>query len=623
MTESHTLQTLLESLPGFVGRRAVGARATFGTRWWSFEQLYRNSLYAAHLLAQCKLRKGDRVVLYAPVCPEWTALLLGCALRGLIPVIIDANASTDTLRATALEVSARLVVFTAGQDIEAMACPMLRVDDMETPSELALDVAALRVPISGVDPAIEYTCCNPIVRSWISTHREVMEQIEQPGQRASEQGGRTSSTVIAAFPHLGSQWMSNVLSSLQIGKPVLFSRSSSPHHLLRVLHSGVASRLVASRAIVDSVEAYILAKQRSAPGKGSGKALFRRTVDPSLSSVLISDGGLRPNSREFWERNGVRVLEGTASSCLSAEELQCEPTNLDEIVQDSDSPRRAARLVRYIESNLSVGQLSTVREFLKTLPLDSIEQAEVMAMLLDSSVPDAEEALNEEDGIAVRSHWRHKAPAWQFSFAGTALRGIVSPTFRRLVLRIVLRERVTGCERLQGLSGPLIFALRRSDRRHPVEFLAVVKALPPSLGRRVMLGVSDRPFFESHFYRRPGDTWLYRFFVGWVAMFGLPCVFPYALLESALSHGFEEICCWADRGYYPLVTWSPAMARLATELQATVIPVRLRGRSKGWWNAEVQVHFGIPRRNLPFADEGFTHLDVEAGLRATWPEVAC
>jgi hypothetical protein len=156
-----------------------------------------------------------------------------------------------------------------------------------------------------------------------------------------------------------------------------------------------------------------------------------------------------------------------------------------------------------------------------------------------------------------------------------------------------------------------------------VEFLAVVKALPPSLGRRVMLGVSDRPFFESHFYRRPGDTWLYRFFVGWVAMFGLPCVFPYALLESALSHGFEEICCWADRGYYPLVTWSPAMARLATELQATVIPVRLRGRSKGWWNAEVQVHFGIPRRNLPFADEGFTHLDVEAGLRATWPEVAC
>lgn len=619
MTDSYTLQTLLESLPTFVGRRAVGARATFGTRWWSFEQLYRNSLYAVHLLAQCKLRKGDRVVLYAPVCPEWTALLLGCTLRGLVPVIIDANASTETLRAIAAEVSAQLVIFTAGQDIEAMACPLLRVDDMETPSKLALDVAALRIPISGVDPAIEYTCCDPIVRSWISTHREVMEQMEQMGQRASEQGERTSLTVVAAFPQSGSQWMSSVLSSLRIGKPVLFSQSSTPHHLLRAVRSSTASRLVATRAVVDSVEAYILAKQRSVPAK----ALFRRAAGPSLNSAVIIDGCLRPKSREFWERAGVRVLEGTASSSLSAEELQREPINLHEVVQDRDSPRRAARLVRYIESNLSVGQLSTVRRFLKTLPLDSIEQAEVMAILLDSSVPDAEEALNEEDGIAVRSPWRHKAPAWQFSFTGTALRGIVSPIFRRLMLRIVLRERATGFERLQDLSGPLIFALRRSDRRHPVEFLAVVKSLPPSLGRRVMLGVSDRPFFESHFYRRPGDTWLYRLFVGWVAMFGLPCVFPYTLLESALSHGFEEICCWADRGYHPLVTWSPAMARLATELQATVIPVRLRGRSRGWWNAEVQVHFGVPRRNLPFADAGFTHLDVEAGLRATWPEAAC
>jgi hypothetical protein len=620
MCESSPLLTLLESLPGFAGRRAVGVRATFGTRWWSFEQLYRSSLYAAHLLAQCKLDAGDRVVLYAPVCPEWIALLLGCALRGLIPVIIDANASAETLRAITDEVAARLVVFTAGQNIEAMACPLLRLDNMEASSELPLDIATLRVSTSSVDTTIQYACSDLIVHLLASSPVKIMDQLGQPAPHTSEQRNRTSTTVVTALSQPNPEWMSHILSSLRIGKPVLFSPSSTPHHLLRVVRTGAASMLVTSSAVIDSLEVFLLTKQESA----RTKVLFRRAVGPSLSSVVISNGCLRADSREFWKRNEVHVAESTPSSCSSAQEpQQLESISLDEIVGDRDSPRRSARLVRYIESNLPIGQLRTVRDFLRTLPLDSIEQAEVMAMLLDSPLLDAEKALKEEDSISVRSHWKHQAPAWQRSFAGTALRGIVSPVFRRLVFRAFLRERVTGVEHLRGLSGPMIFALRRSDRRHPVEFLAVVKALPSSLGRRVMLGVSDRPFFESHFYRRPGDTWLYRFLVGVVAMFGLPCVFPYVLLESALSHGFEEICCWADRGYYPLVTWSPAMARLATELQATVVPVRLRGRSRGWRNAEVRVHFGAPRRNLPFADAGLTHLEVEAGLRATWPEGVC
>jgi hypothetical protein len=198
----------------------------------------------------------------------------------------------------------------------------------------------------------------------------------------------------------------------------------------------------------------------------------------------------------------------------------------------------------------------------------------------------------------------------------------VSPIFRRLILAFVARVRVTGLDRLDGLKGPIFFASRRSDRRHPAEFLGVVRALPPRLARRVMVGVSDRPFLESHFYRRPGDSLPYRLLISWVALFGLPSVMPYALLESALSHGFEEICDWAARGYHPLVTWSPAMALLATEVQATVIPVRLRGRSRGWWNTEVFVQFGVPRQILPFADPGFTYLDVETGLRAPLPEVA-
>ncbi|MGH9607191.1 MAG: AMP-binding protein [Terracidiphilus sp.] len=628
MIESPTLQDWLDSLPRFGKRRAVGLRSNFGTRWWTFSRLYRSTLYAAHLLTECNLSAGDRVLLFAPISPEWLALLLGCVWRGLVPVTCDSSASLDRMAGIVRSVSTRLVLFTAGQNIEAVDCPLLRIADLEPPADWTADAARLRVAVSIDDTAIEHAECGQTQPAAFSSHRDLLEQIVRFARRTSfPTRSRNAPTVVPASPHPTPVWVAALLSSLHAGAPALCAQSAAPHHVLRIAKSAGESRLVASSALLNSLEEFIV-QQSPTPSR----AAYRAILGPSLETLIVSGRPLSESSLRFWQRLGMRIVDSGPTPALFNEDvhnenlhnkdLQARQSPLKEILQDRDSPARAAKLAAYIESNLPSAPLADMRRFLQSLPLDSIEQAEVMALLLSSPAIDAEAALNSEDGAELRSRWKHKAPGWQSTTAGVILRGIVSPIFRRLILAAVVRVRITGLDRLHGLTGPIFFASRRSDRRHPVEFLAVVKALPPRLARRVMVAVSDRPFLESHFYQRPGDSWAYRLLIGWVAVCGLPSVMPYALLESALSHGLEEICDWAGRGYCPLVTWSPAMARLATEVQATVVPVRLRGRSRGWWSAEVLIQFGVPRRILPFADPGFTHLDVETGLRAPLPGVA-
>lgn len=603
MTGPPTLRTLMEQLPTFGERRAAGVRASFGTRWWTCTQLYCNSLYAAHLFQERSLRAGDRVVLYAPLCPEWIALFMGCVWRGLVVVPLDARASLNDLKATAKNSSAKLVVFTAGQAIDAIGCPLLRIDNLEAPRGLVLDAAELRVSVGNNDTAIEDASHDDGGRTLTATHAELLEQVDRMTQQCLLPGRVRRSAALVASLQANAGCIPAILFSLMAGEPVLFVESAAPHHVLRSADAIESGRLIASSALLHSLEELLVSRQAS----------FR--------TVIVSDRGMRSQSREFWQRCGIRVVESTAASTTFTDHSQCDPIYLDDILKESDSPARAAKLVDYIESNFPDAPIATVREFVRTLPIESIEQAEVVALLLASSAIDIESALNAEDSIVVRSRWKHRAPDWQSSRVGSILRTIVSPIFRRFVLGIVLHGRVTGLNHLRDLSGPLFFALRRSDRRHPVEFLSVVKALPPRLGRRVMFGVSDRPFFESHFYRRPSDSWLYRLFVGSVALLGLPSVLPYVLFESGLSHGFEEMCSWVNRGYCPLVTWTPAMARLATEVQATIVPIRLRGQWNSWWNANVQVHFGVPRRTLPFANADFTYLDIEGGFRDALPEV--
>ena len=109
-SDPSTLQSLVEGLPAFGRRRAVGLREDLGLRWWTYERLHRAAHRAAAVLQRAGIGKGDCVVLRAANSPEWTAFFLGAMLRGATVAPIDHDAPPEFIERIVSTVEAKAFV---------------------------------------------------------------------------------------------------------------------------------------------------------------------------------------------------------------------------------------------------------------------------------------------------------------------------------------------------------------------------------------------------------------------------------------------------------------------------------------------------------------------------------
>ena len=329
----------------------------------------------------------------------------------------------------------------------------------------------------------------------------------------------------------------------------------------------------------------------------------------------------------------VRSPAASAEPALASEPA-VERTTVERILEQPDSHARIGGLAAYLRRTEPNATEQQLRARARQFDLDSIEEAELFLLLGQNgersaeqappsaadipAFPDSDSLVNDADS-ALKPPPRSKAPlaspAWQYSIAGPVARSIVGTIFRGIVLPLMLRIKVTGREKLARLdrrAGPIIFTAHRPDREHPVEFLALIRALPWRLKRRVMILMGDRPMLETHFYRKPEDSTLFRLYVSAMVTVGMPAVLPFVLFGGGMTTGLEEADFWMARGFHPLVTWSRAIARLAAETQATVVPVRLGGKRTGWWSSCVEVHFEEPVRLYPFGGDAQAFIQLES-----------
>ena len=138
---SHTLQELVWQLPRFGDRPAVGLRQTFGLRWWSYRRLYTESVRVAGWLRARGLPPGAHLILWAPNGPEWVSWLLGAAMRGVVVVPADENASPELVQRLAQTVGAALLVHGPQQDAAAL----------ELPAQLLYDIGAKTAPRTSLE----------------------------------------------------------------------------------------------------------------------------------------------------------------------------------------------------------------------------------------------------------------------------------------------------------------------------------------------------------------------------------------------------------------------------------------------------------------------------------------
>jgi hypothetical protein len=300
--------------------------------------------------------------------------------------------------------------------------------------------------------------------------------------------------------------------------------------------------------------------------------------------------------------------------------------SLRECIAEPDWRRRLDRVSHYLAETSSGKTLWDMAGELRELGLDSMDLIQIAArkdeLRGDSSGTFVEQvsfaqAVPAATAAGVRPQ-KESPPRWQHWPGLTALRTVVRTLFLDPVLAFRLRITTEGLSNLANVRAPCILALHVEDRRRPSDYLAVYRAAPNHLARRLLLVMRSNPPDGFAPYLHPGTVsgatpgWPYRMLLAALFHLGLPLVFPFALFPASTTRstmlGLAHAATGIERGCCPVVVWGAGSALLAAETRCPVIPVRLRGANVRF-GAPFEVPPGMDHRTLAAAvDRMFSEL---------------
>lgn len=94
----------------YKNRTAIKIRPRFRTVSWTYSDLFRHSALVAQLLEREGIRKGDKVLLWAPNSHLWTASFFGIQLKGAVAVPVSFQNTAGFVRKIIGQTGARLIV---------------------------------------------------------------------------------------------------------------------------------------------------------------------------------------------------------------------------------------------------------------------------------------------------------------------------------------------------------------------------------------------------------------------------------------------------------------------------------------------------------------------------------
>jgi long-chain acyl-CoA synthetase len=337
-TDLQSLQSIIERLPSFGRREAVGLRQEFGVRWWSYRRLHEESYGVARLLRELGLERGDKILLWASNSPEWVSVLFGAALRGIIVVPIDEASQPDFVGRIAQQVEAKLLVHGPEQNCQILSLPSLSIYSLKTETisvkESTID-KNLAVDINPDETAlILYTSgTTNEPRGVVLTHRNLISQVMRFRRwRWLLRFVKFRLLALTPLSHVFGMLI-GLCVPLSVGLSVLYVRSMSAAHLIRT----IKDYRIALLATVPRLLQLLGKAVRQRPSgrrkitfeeelRGIRRAWWRRHITfirgrailgQKFSVILVGGATLPREDEQFW-RDGYILVQGYGSTETTA-----------------------------------------------------------------------------------------------------------------------------------------------------------------------------------------------------------------------------------------------------------------------------------------------------------------
>jgi len=385
--ERTTIDQLIEDLAALGSRPAVGLRLDLGLRWWNYERLHRETKRAACALAACGVLKGDRVTIQAPNCPEWVGLFLGLLQVGAVAVPIEHDALPEVVDRIAAVVQPRLRL--SASDLETIFRP-------GAPQASPIPC----IPCTGyhdTDPAVIFftsgTTSAP--RGVMLTHGNLIAQVARfKIWRRAARLIPVRMVVMAPLSH-AQGIMVGVLIPLFLGVSVIYTHSSHPAHLMRVLRDNRVLVLSTLPRVLHLLGHAFLDQQYGNTRKTLRDKLkggrpwmmrrhfifsnMRRSIGYGFWVVLVGGAPLPEPDERFWRDSGCLLVQGyglTETTAVVSVNLPMlgrfgsvgKPLDGQDLVVDGDGEImvRGANVIHQYFGEAAASQNEWTRGYLRT-----------------------------------------------------------------------------------------------------------------------------------------------------------------------------------------------------------------------------------------------------------------
>jgi long-chain acyl-CoA synthetase len=257
------------------------------------------------------------------------------------------------------------------------------------------------------------------------------------------------------------------------------------------------------------------------------------------------------------------------------------------------SPKPGTNLLRLIEKyapGRTIGSETTIEE----LGLSSLDRVELMMDLeedLNTSIDEAAFArarrvADLEKPMALAEE-ASSFPTFNRRWIARLIRGVALEGILLPATKIIARREVTGLENLRGIRGPVVFA---ANHQSHLDTPIILASLPLHWRRRIA-PVMWKEYFDAHFHperhsRR--ERWLNGLLYWLVAL--LFNGFPIPQTDTGALESIRHMGRLAEEGWSILIfpegertitgemgRFLPGVGMIASRLQLSVVPIRLRG----------------------------------------------
>lgn len=332
-----SLADLLADFRGHSGETAVVHCRGYRIDRWTYGELVETAEGFAGEIAGRGIGPGERILLWGENSPEWVAVFLGCALRGVVAVPLDPASTPEFARRVAEQVQPRLAAVGREQLTQGIEAPQIVLEDLRAVlGSSALPERASAPATLGREDTLEIvftsgTTAEP--RGVVISHGNFLANLEplEAEIRKYDRYERWFHPIrflnLLPLSHVFGQFMGIFVPPL-LGGTVVFLDTLKPGEVQRVIRRERVSVLVTVPRLVESLREKV---ERDVEAEGRGERFrrdlagaegehflrrwwrfraIRRRFGWKFWAFITGGAALTESAEQFWTRLGYACIQG-------------------------------------------------------------------------------------------------------------------------------------------------------------------------------------------------------------------------------------------------------------------------------------------------------------------------